>query len=121
MLRLAPRAEELADDLRSIVPAMSVADEPMVRLLALQLARIEAANDWLAEHGLFRDAKGEPQPVLRALSTWENSAARLADRLGLTPTSRGRLGLDLTRARHEEELRQHIAETYGAAEEAVEA
>src|SRR5262245_28351281 len=80
-LLLAPRAEELADELRSVVPAVSDADEPMIRLLALILARIEVANDWLVEHGLFRDANGEPQPILRVLSTWENSAARIADRL----------------------------------------
>src|SRR5213076_1745216 len=75
LLRLAPRAEELADDLREIVPAISEADEPTIRLLALVLARIETANGWLAEHGLFRNRRGDPQPVLKALSTWENTAA----------------------------------------------
>ena len=112
LLRLAPRAGELADGLRELVPGASAADEPAIRLLALVLARIEAANGWLAEHGLFRRGGGEPQPVLRALSAWENTAARLCERLGLTPTSRAQLGLDLTRARGEA-LRAHLAERYG--------
>ncbi len=97
VIRLAPRAEEIATQLRSIVPACSVADEPTISLLSLVLARVEAANEWLSEHGIFRDGRGEPQPVLRALSTWENTAARLADRLGLTPTSRSQLGLNVAR------------------------
>jgi hypothetical protein len=98
MLRLAPRADEIAADLRLIVPAASEADEPTIRLLALVLARIEAANEWVAEHGIFRNGKGEPQPILKVLSTWENTAGRLLDRLGGTPTSRAQLGLDLARA-----------------------
>jgi hypothetical protein len=97
-ITLAPRASALADDLRAIVPACSEADEPTIRLAALVLARVEAANIWLDEHGLFRDAKGEPQPVIRVLSTWENTAARLLDRLGCTPTSRAKLGLDVALA-----------------------
>jgi hypothetical protein len=112
MIRLAPRSAELADDLRAIVPAVSDSDEPTIQLLALVLARVEAANAWLAERGIFVDGTGEPQPVLRALSTWENTAARLCDRLGLTPTSRAALGLDLARS-HSEVLRVELAERYG--------
>jgi hypothetical protein len=95
-LRLAPRAAELAEELREVVPARSEADESAVRLLAMILARIEAAHDWLAEHGLLQ-AKGEPQPVLRALSTWENTAARLLDRLGLTAAGRAGIGLEIAK------------------------
>ena len=110
-LRLAPRAAEIAADLVSLVPARSDADMPTIQLLANVLARIETANEWLAEHGLFRNAKGEPQPVLKVLSTWENTASRLVDRLGLTPTSRAQLGLDL--ARTEESLAQYVERQYG--------
>lgn len=91
--KLAPRAQAIERDLRAVVPTYSPSDEHTVRLLALVLARVEAANEWLFEHGIFRNAKGEPQPILKALSTWENSAARLYDRLGLTPTARAALGL----------------------------
>lgn len=98
MLRLAPRSQEIAEELRGIVPAYSVADEPSIRLLALVLARIETVNEWLADRGVFRTKRGDPQPILKVLSTWENTASRLCDRLGLTPTSRAALGLDLARA-----------------------
>lgn len=96
-LRLAPRADEIATELREIVPARTDADEPTVRLLALTLAQVEAASGYVAERGIV-DAKGKPQPILRHLGTMTNTAARLCDRLGLTPTARAALGLDLVRA-----------------------
>jgi len=97
VLKLAPRAAELADDLRPIVPLGSPSDEPAVRLLALVLARIEAASLWLAEVGLTR-LDGEPQPILARLERWENGAVRLLDRLGMTPAARAALGVDVARA-----------------------
>jgi hypothetical protein len=115
MIRLAPRAAELADDLRAIVPAASVSDEPTIRLAALVLARIEAANAYLAEHGIFLDGGPEIQPVIRSLTGWENSAARLLDRLGCTPTSRAALGLDLARSRGEL-LRADLVDQYASGE-----
>jgi hypothetical protein len=116
-VRLAPRAEELAAGIRELVPARSDSDEPTIRLLAMVLARIEAAHVWMGEQdlGIFRNAAGEIQPVLRALSTWENTAARLLDRLGMTPTSRAALGLDLSRTG--EALRAHLEERYGSVED----
>jgi hypothetical protein len=95
--RLRDEADSIAAELRRIVPTGSEADEPSILLLALTLARIEAAHRWLAEqeHGLLRNAKGDPQPILRDLSTWERSAARLCDRLGLTPAWRAELGVDI--------------------------
>jgi hypothetical protein len=105
IIRLEPRADQIAADLREIVPARSESDEPTIRLLALSLAQIEAATLYVAERGLV-DRKGRPQPILRHLSTVTNTAARLCDRLGLTPTSRAQLGLDL--ARTEDTLAQHL-------------
>jgi hypothetical protein len=116
MVTLAPRAEEIAADLREIVPAASEANEPTIQLLALVLARVEAANAWLAEEGIFRlGGKGEPQPVLKALSTWENTAARLANDLALNPTAQARLGLNIARTRDAatERLNEYIREKYG--------
>jgi hypothetical protein len=109
-VRLAPRAEELAAGIRELVPASTDSDEPTIRLLAMVLARIEAAHVWMSEQdfGIFRNDGGELQPVLRALSTWENTAARLLDRLGCTPTSRAALGLDI--ARSGDALAHYLAE-----------
>jgi post-segregation antitoxin (ccd killing protein) len=102
------RARELADELRALLPASSPSDDPTVALVAMVLARVEVANAWIDEHGLM-DAKGRPQPILRVLPTWENTAARLLDRLGLTPTSRAALGLNIARA-HEAGIADLIEE-----------
>jgi hypothetical protein len=110
---LAPRAEELRNEITELVPVHGPADEPAVRLLSWQLARIERANAWLDEHGLL-DAEGSPQPVLKVLSTWENSAARLMDQLGLSPTSRAWLGVDLSRGAVLAEERLRSVEGAGA-------
>lgn len=112
-LLIAPRAAELRDHLAGLIPAHTDSDAPAVTLLAWQLARIERANVWLDEHGLL-DGAGVPRPVLRVLSTWENSASRLCDALGLTPTSRARLGLDLSRAEAVQAERLRSAEGAGA-------
>lgn len=114
-LIIAPRAAELREHLRSIVPAASPADEPAIALLAMALARVERANEYLADCGLL-DGDGMPRPVLKVLSTWENSAARLCDHLGLTPTSRARLGLDL--ARGEAVVTDRLRSVEGAADRA---
>jgi hypothetical protein len=91
-LRLEPRARELADELRPLVPGSTASDEPSIRLAALALAQVEAATLYVAEQGLV-DEHGNPRGILRHLGTMMNTAARLCDRLGLTPASRAALGL----------------------------
>src|SRR6266545_1130609 len=99
-LKLGPRAAEIAEVLRFCMPVDEVADEPAIQSLALILARIEAAHTWLDENGLFH-GKGDPQPVLKVLSTWENSARLLMRDLGLSAASRVAIGLDLVRTQRE--------------------
>jgi hypothetical protein len=107
VVKLGPRVDELASELRELVPTYQPADEPAVRLLALTLARLERAEEALEQAGpaelgrLRQDALG-----------WANAARRLLNDLAMTPTSRGRLGLDLTRAKGEA-LRAHLEENYG--------
>ncbi len=93
-LKLGPRADEIAAEVRELVPAYRPNDEVSVYLLALALARIEAA--WAAVSGA---KAGESESLETRLRQWVNSAARLADKLGMTPTSRGRLGLDVALTR----------------------
>jgi hypothetical protein len=107
LVKLEPRAAELADEIRELVPASHPADEITVRLLALALAQVEAATSWVAEHGLV-DEHGNPRGVLRHLGTMMNTAARIADRLGMTPTWRRR-GPDCRRLREARHLRQDSA------------
>ena len=106
-LRIRGRAAELSDYLETIVPAVSPADWPLITLLARDLAKVEAISEFIEEHGLTNPDGSERKALLRDLATAANSAARNCDRLGLSPTSRARLGFDLTRtaAVHAEQLR----------------
>ena len=93
VVQLGPRVAELAEDLRDAVPAYSPSDEVAVRLLAVTLARLEASSAAL---------EGASPADLARLRVdergWLNSARRLLNDLGMTPTSRARLGLDITRS-----------------------
>lgn len=94
MLRLSPRVDELAETVRDLVPAYRPADDVAVQLLAVALARIEAA--WSAIDGASPEDVKSLEEMLRG---WVNSAARQADKLAMTPTARGRLGLDVAQTR----------------------
>ena len=95
-VRLGPRVAELADEIRTVVPAYSIADDYVVRLLALSFARIEAAEEAIAVA-----EPGELERLRQDLRGWVNSARRLLNDLALTPMSRARLGLDIARAKGE--------------------
>jgi hypothetical protein len=92
-----PRHREIADAIRERVPVYSPSYEPAVSLLALVLLRLERAA------AVLDDADERTQPAEAARLSqdargWANSAHRLLESLGMTPTSRARLGLDLVRA-----------------------
>ena len=114
VVKLAPRAAEIADEIRTLMPVRDQADEPSVRLLALTLAQVEAGYAYVAGVGLV-DEDGNARPVLRHLGQMINTAARLCDRLGLSPLGRSELGLNVARAKGEA-LRAHLAERYGSEE-----
>ncbi|MGH3053939.1 MAG: hypothetical protein ACRDL7_03055 [Gaiellaceae bacterium] len=123
LLGIGERAQQIADSIRPTQPAYSVADEPVLLLLATTLARIErgqaaieavdAASDPL---GGYLAASDSPTlaPNLSALRNdlraWINTARRLANDLGLTPTSRARLGLDIAAAQR---IGSELVERYG--------
>jgi hypothetical protein len=123
LLGIGDRATEIADDIRPTLPAYAAADEPVLLLLATTLARIERANaaieavDAASEPlGGYLAARDSPTLApdlsrLRSdLRSWINTARRLANDLGLTPTSRARLGLDLVAAQR---IGGELLERYG--------
>jgi hypothetical protein len=121
VISLAPRAAEIAEALRPIVPNYSPSDEPVVGLLAVVLTRVERATAALERvdeategHELSANTNADGAATLQRLRAdlhaWVNTARRLANDLGLTPTSRARLGLDL--ARTGDELRRYLDERY---------
>ncbi len=110
-LSIGRRAVELAEEIRAVVPVRSPADEPTIRLLAQTLAQVErgiAALEQLAEtvegRPLVEFVVQDADNFARLRSDvrgWVDSARRLANDLGLTPTSRARLGLNLAATRRE--------------------
>lgn len=98
-LKLGARVAELAADLAPLVPAYRASDQVTVQLLALSIARIEAAA--LA---LEQAKPGELARLEQDLRGWVGKATTLADKLGMTPTARARLGVDVAVARRQATL-----------------
>lgn len=124
-LRLGPRAAEIADELRADVPLYRPADEVALLLLATTLARIEAAEKVLLaiDERLGGTAGGsyvgmseaaellaQVQRLRQDQRGWLNSALRILNDLGLTPTARARLGLDVAQTRRTVTLTELAAE-----------
>src|SRR5437016_1890181 len=95
-VHLGKRAAQLAAEVRDTAPICEPSDEPVVRLLALTLARVEAAAkaidrlDELADGGspLAAYQSNLYESLRRDLRGWIGTASRLAAELGLTPLAR---------------------------------
>ena len=115
LLRLQPRATELAAELRELVPLSSPTDGPAIGALSLILAQAEHARLVLATvqartvqlttsgETLTGDERDDLRRLSSDLRGWLNSAGRYFEMLGMTPSSRVRLGLDVLRG-HETRL-----------------
>ncbi len=129
-VRLAPRAEEIADAIRPLVPAWSVAFEPTLALFATSLVRMERATAALdgfeaqadergvAPLALYGQGADELRRLRQDLRGWISTCARLADALGLTPSAQARIMRDAGIGRSaagqaEDRLRAHLHERYG--------
>jgi hypothetical protein len=73
-----------------------VHDMVAVRLLAVSLCRLETVAEYVSRHGMFFKS-GRLRPAADHEQKLIERCANLADRLGMTPTSRAKLGLDLAR------------------------
>lgn len=109
VVRLGERTAELAAQLQELVPAYWPADSVAVQLLALTLARAEAAV------AALESAKpGEHARLESDLRGWVNRSAQLVNALGMTPTSRSRLRLDLALgSKTMNQLDEHLERHYG--------
>jgi len=103
--RIEGRAREVFDALAADAPLrdeggdLPAADQAAVHLLAQSLCRLEDVAGHLAATGWIDQRTGEPrQSVLDLEARLRREAAAMLDRLGMTPASRARLGLDLVRA-----------------------
>jgi hypothetical protein len=101
-LALAPRAAAHAEALRELVPASAAGDEIAVGSLGLVVARLEAASQALETLdgddplGQYRDDVGER--IRSDSRAWIRLALRLCEALGLTPSTRARLGIEVAQA-----------------------
>jgi hypothetical protein len=73
------------------------ADTVVVRLLAECLCRLDSVSADLRDHGWQDRRSGAPRPAVELVGRLRREAADYLDALGMTPRSRGRLGVDLGR------------------------
>lgn len=111
-MTLEPRAAEIASEIRAVLDeelgaATSRLDDTMVGLLATTLAQIEACVADFAQRGLIRP-DGSASPLVKHIGTMLNTAGRFAAQLGMSPTSRAALGLDIVRTG--DELERYLAQ-----------
>jgi hypothetical protein len=100
--RLSAKAAAIAAELAVQAPvrgpggALPIHDVEVVRLLAQTLCRLEDLSVWLDKHGTL-DRRGK----VRSAALWErrlsSQALKLLSALGMTPSSRVKLGLALAR------------------------
>lgn len=83
--------------LRDNAGGLPVHDRQVVELLASALARLEAVTAWLETRPAVNE-KGEPWPAEDVAHRLRRETASYLDALGMTPTARARLGLDLARS-----------------------
>lgn len=101
------RTLSIADEVRGSASWVGPTDEPTVRLFAVTMCRVERAVAAIEEADRLSSNPLSPylakDGALKALRDdvrgWIRLAAQLANELGLTPTSRARLGLDVASSR----------------------
>lgn len=94
--------------LRDAVGELPRHDTVAVTMLAKALCRLEDVERHLTQRGLVDD-DGNDRPAVDLERRLRGEVADWVDALGMTPRSRARLGLDLTRAQHFD-LAQHWAQ-----------
>ncbi len=101
--RLDAKVRDVYDALSQDVPVQGpgggvpAADSPLLRLLATLLCRLEDVEQHIAMFGAFDPKTREARRVLDVEAQLRGQAADFLDRLGMSPRSRARLGLDLMR------------------------
>lgn len=115
LIRAGSWAERILAELEREAPLRDQAgelpahDRQAVELLASALARLDAVTQWLEVRPAL-DEKGRPWPAEDVARRLRREAAGYLDTLGMTPTSRARLGLDLARTSSLAELMAADAE-----------
>ena len=101
--------DALAEDapLRDHDGGLPSSDTVIVSLLAECLCRLESVSTYIRDQGWLNSKSGEPSTVLDIEARLRKESSDYLDALGMTPRSRVRLGLDLSRSF---DLAQHWAQ-----------
>jgi glutathione S-transferase len=94
LLKLTPRAEELAAALRELVPAYAPSLEPGLQAAGMVGAQCEAAGLALAEA-----SPGDRLRLEQDFRAWLRLWLRYLESFGMTSLSQARLGLELVQAK----------------------
>lgn len=95
---------ELMDALGATAPvrdadgSLPSADVAAVERVARLLRRWRKLEAWLDAHGAIVEKTGEVKPAAKYAAELGESLGRALDTMGMSPTSRARLGLDLARS-----------------------
>src|ERR1700722_4020261 len=100
--RVSEKARAVAAEIAVAAPVrasdggLPVHDQEIVKMLATVLCRLDSLGEWLDKNGTL-DRRGKP----RSAANWErrlqSQALRFMKELGLTPSSRAKLGLNLAK------------------------
>jgi hypothetical protein len=119
-LRLGERADEIAEQVRPLLPTPGPAFETTTHSYGLVLTRVEKAVAAL-ERAEGTDDHAEAEKLTRLqkdLRLWLQTALRYAEALAITPASQGRLYRDAAlgkTAAAQAALREHLDANYGDA------
>lgn len=109
--------EALAADapMRDDAGGLPAADTAVVSLFARCLVQLERVEADMGDHGWKDRESGDPRPVVELARRLRGEALDYAEALGMTPRSRAKLGLDLTRTLSAgEALDDHLTQRYGS-------
>jgi phage terminase small subunit len=115
------KAQEIFEALAADAPmrdgagGLPAADTAVVSLFARCLVQLERVEADMADHGWKLRESGDPRPVVELARRLRGEALDYAEALGMTPRSRAKLGLDLTRTLSAgEALDDHLTQRYGS-------
>ena len=95
--RLDAKVIELSDALAEDVPIVSTSDQLAIAELATKVCQLQDLRTYLAAHG-FLDGDGDVRPAAELERKLSAQVDDKLDALGMTPRSRVKLGLDLSKA-----------------------
>lgn len=90
VVALRPRAAELVEHIKDVMPVYTDADGMMVEILGMQLAQAERVNEIIVAADFGKDVAY----LVKYWTSLANGAVRTMSALGMSPLARSQLGLN---------------------------